>query len=430
MTPTRLIAIGLIFGCTSIAWAILGGTVVSRTGESDHGLRQEVESLWGRPQEQRAPTVDAVSTISEKKEIQETDRRGNEHTRIETVDKEVFTPIPLASSNIDVQLDLEHRKKGLMWFSTYVVDFRATYAFKNVSGMLQPVRIGFSLPEHDAVYDGFVFRIDGQPVSSQGDLAQGIESRLTVAPGETKTIEVAYKSRGLSRWTYVLGQGVQRAENFSLVSHTNFDDVDFAPGSISPTTRGAGTQTWTFDSLVTGKRIEIVLPEKLNPGPLVSRIAFFAPVSLLFFFTIMVILGMVRRQNLHPMNYFFLAGAFFAFHLLLAYLVDHMSIHVAFAIASATSVFLVVSYLRLVAGNAVAFLQAGLAQLVFLVMFSYSFFFEGSAGLSGAIGSVITLFVLMQVTAKVDWSAAMGDKPGHRPSGLPLPVPGLHPDEG
>ena len=35
-------------------------------------------------------------------------------------------------------------------------------------------------------------------------------------------------------------------------------------------------------------------PDRLNPGPLAARITFFAPVSLLFFFTVMVILGVLR----------------------------------------------------------------------------------------------------------------------------------------
>ena len=104
------------------------------------------------------------------------------------------------------------------------------------------------------------------------------------------------------------------------------------------------------------------------------------------------------------MNYFFLSAAFFAFHLLLAYLVDHVNIHAAFLIASATSIALVVSYLRLVGGARFAFLQAGVAQLVFLVLFSYAFFFEGYTGLTVTVGSVLTLFVLMQATARVDWS--------------------------
>jgi len=69
-------------------------------------------------------------------------------------------------------------------------------------------------------------------------------------------------------------------------------------------------------------------------------ISYFAPVSLLFFFFIVFVLSELRGIELHPMNYFFLAGAFFAFHLLLAYLADHISIHIAFAISSLVSILL------------------------------------------------------------------------------------------
>ena len=121
------------------------------------------------------------------------------------------------------------------------------------------------------------------------------------------------------------------------------------------------------------------------------------------------------------MNYFFLAAAFFSFHLLLAYLVDHIDIHAAFVAASATSIFLVVSYLRVVGGFRFALVRAGVAQLVFLVLFSYAFFFEGYTGLTVTLGAIVTLFVLMQVTARVNWTQAFGGSgdgwsPSIRPS--------------
>ena len=125
--------------------------------------------------------------------------------------------------------------------------------------------------------------------------------------------------------------------------------------------------------------------------------------SLLFFFTVMVILGVLSGKSLHPMNYFFLAAAFFSFHLLLAYLVDHLQIHASFLISSAVSLFLVVTYLRRAAGLRSTVREAALAQLVYLVLFSYAFFFEGYTGLTVTIGAVLTLFVLMQITARVDW---------------------------
>ena len=59
------------------------------------------------------------------------------------------------------------------------------------------------------------------------------------------------------------------------------------------------------------------------------------------------------------MHYWFIAAAFFAFHLLLAYLVDHISVHSPSQFGAAVSMALVVSYLRLVTGMRHALLQAG-----------------------------------------------------------------------
>jgi len=130
-----------------------------------------------------------------------------------------------------------------------------------------------------------------------------------------------------------------------------------------------------------------------------------------FFFFVIFIITTLRGNDLHPMNYFFLATAFFAFHLLLAYLVDHISIHLAFVVCSAVSVFLVVSYLRLVVGLRFAALEAGLAQLIYLVLFSYAFFFKGFTGLAVTIGAILTLFVVMQMTGRVRWSEKFASKP-------------------
>jgi inner membrane protein involved in colicin E2 resistance len=115
------------------------------------------------------------------------------------------------------------------------------------------------------------------------------------------------------------------------------------------------------------------------------------------------IITTLRGIDLHPMNYFFLATAFFAFHLLLVYLVDHVSIHLAFGICSLVSISLVVSYLRLVVGIRFAALEAGLAQFIFLVLFSYAFFYKGFTGLAITIGSILTLFVVMQMTGRIRW---------------------------
>jgi hypothetical protein len=40
---------------------------------------------------------------------------------------------------------------------------------------------------------------------------------------------------------------------------------------------------------------------------------------------------------------------------------------------------------------------------VYLVLFSYAFFLEGYTGLAITVCCILTLFVVMQYTAKTDW---------------------------
>jgi inner membrane protein involved in colicin E2 resistance len=200
---------------------------------------------------------------------------------------------------------------------------------------------------------------------------------------------------------------------------TNFKDIDFPDNTISPSekhqTATGWDLNWSYKNLLSGFQIAMVMPEKLQPGPLAGKISFFAPVSLFFCFFIMFIITTMRGIELHPMNYFFLAAAFFSFHLLLAYMVDHTSIHTAFAVSSIVSVFLVVSYLRLVIGIQFASREAAVAQFVYLVLFSYAFFLKGFTGLAITIGSVVTLFVVMQVTGRIRWAEKFAVKPTPEP---------------
>ncbi len=243
--------------------------------------------------------------------------------------------------------------------------------------------------------------------------------RAEIGPETTARLGVAYRSQGLDTWRYQFGGGAAQARNFTLRMRTNFSDIDFAENALSPTEKHATPSgwdlMWEYRNLVTACQIGMVMPEKAQPGPLAGEISLFAPVSLLFFFFVMLMVTTLRRIDLHPVNYFFLAAAFFAFHLLLAYLVDHISIHWAFVICSMVSVFLVISYLRLVAGLRFAALIAGGAQLLYLVLFSYAFFFRGYTGLTVTIGAIVTLFVAMQMTGRIRWSEQMATPP---------PVPG------
>lgn len=418
MSVSRLIAIGFIFCCTALAWFTLGGTVVSRTGESDERLAREVEQLWGGRHNQVAPDAWVERPAQVTEEVEEIGKDGKKTTRQVTRTVMRREVVPLDASQVEVELHLDPRRKGLLWYDTYAVSLRARYRVHNPDAVARWLGVHLAFPSATALYDGFAFRVNGRDAPPVDDLSKGIEQQVEVPPQGVVQVEIGYRSRGMGPWTYAFSAGgVSQVRNFALDLKTDFRAVDFPAGTLSPGTKtpdGNGmTLRWAFESLVTGQNVGVDPPDRLNPGPFAARVTFFAPVSLLFFFTVLVIVGALRRSNLHPMNYFFLAAAFFAFHLLLAYLVDHVNVHLAFAIAAAVSLFLVVSYLRLVAGMRFALVEAGLAQVVFLVLFSYAFFFEGYTGLTVTVGAVLTLFVLMQLTGRTDWEALM-KKPSAR----------------
>jgi inner membrane protein involved in colicin E2 resistance len=409
----RIIAIVFIFGCAAVAWMVLGATIFARTQSSDSTLKGRVASTWGTAQKQAAPSATTDRLVPKQIETTEGGR-----TVIRTVEQRETLQLPLDQSRINVDLKLEHRRKGLLWYATYGVTYAGTYRFHNTTAR-DSVTFTLPFPASRAIYDNLTFAVNGTPVSTTSG-AEGTSAIVRIAPGERATLAVGYRSQGLGDWRYEFGGDVAQVRDFDLEVTTNFKDVDFADNTLSPSTKSetpAGWKLgWRYANLVSGYQIGVVMPEKLQPGPLAGRISLFAPVSLFFFFFLMFIITTVRGIELHPMNYFFLAAAFFAFHLLLAYLVDHVDIHGAFAIASAVSVFLVVSYLRLVVGTQFAVREAALAQLLFLVLFSYAFFFEGYTGLAITIGSVITLFVVMQMTGRIRWAEKF--ESGGRGSGV------------
>lgn len=404
---TRLIAIAAVWFACALAWLVLGSTLTFRTGDRFSSLNDEVHQLWGPEMSQKSPSgsFNREQVTSETQTVVE-----NGESRKVTTEKKVVhaVPLDLQSSKVDAHLELEHRKKGLLWFPTYTVDFKGEYRFQNPSGESQEAGINVPLVTNNVGYDNFkiIDATSGKPMAFE---ISGEQARLTqeFEAGETKTLVVSYQTRGTSSWTYAMADGNGRVKNLDVNITTDFEKVDFPAGSVSPSSHSSTGDGWSgewqYESLISSSPIAIQLPERINPGPLASRITFFAPLSLLFFFFVVGVLATVRRVQLHPMHYFFLGCAFFAFHLLFAYLVDHVAIFPAFGIAALVSVALVVSYARLFTGWKFAIREMAVSQLLYLVLFSYSFFWEGFTGLAITVGAIITLFVMMQVTGRVDW---------------------------
>jgi hypothetical protein len=394
LTFLRVLAIALILLCTTAAWFILGSALLLRTNQRDSELGAAVNQVWGSPLAQKQPEAWYLSPTGEKgrKRIQ-----------------------PIAS-DVSVRLDYAPKSKGLLWYRTYAVQFRGTYRIANPTPIAQTIYVRFDLPEGGSELEGVVFKLGAGPagVTAAAPQEGALTQAIVIPAGGDIPLEVAYRTRGRDTWTYHF-DAAQRLRDFRLSMDTNFAEIDFPAGTSSPSQRQRNDRAgwdlqWDYGDVISPHGLGIAMPNVLNAGPVAARISFFAPISLVFFFAVLLILGAVRGVNLHPMNYFFISAGCFAFQLLFAYLVDLVPVHASFAIAAAVSIVLVCGYLHIVGGRRLSVIALP-AQFAYMVLFSYSFFFDGVSGLTITIGAIITLAILMLTSARVDWSEKFRRKP-------------------
>jgi inner membrane protein involved in colicin E2 resistance len=421
----RVFGIIVVFLTATVAWMILGGVNNTRTGEQKYALEGRVSDLWGRAQVQKAPGF-FLAWDEEVVEVKETtDAIGNvtgTRTERRVVRREqAVTP---DSTRAHVDLKLDQRRKGLLWFPLYDVAFDGAWAYTH-AGPDRDLVLRFSFPDEQGSYDAVRIAVDGVDLGRTAQPVSGVVTHgLRVTAGQKVTFDAGYRSRGSTEWTYQPTEGVGQVEDFQLTMTTDFAAIDFPAMTQSPSTRtpvgGGWTLDWTFSRLVTGYGIGMVMPQVIQPGELAQSLAFSAPLSLGLFFLWIFALGIIRGTVIHPINNLFIAAAFFAFNLLFSYTADRLPVEWAFALSSAVSVLLVSSYLRLVVGARFALVEAGLAQLLYQVGFAVAHFWDGFTGLTITVLGIVTLFALMQLTGRIDWSKALAGqqaKPVPEPAG-------------
>lgn len=403
----RIAAMLLIFLTATVGWMILGGTTSARSTESSMDMRNKVSGLWGDALHIKPPSLTFAHAEPQKRTETWTDDKGRERERDVTVmvtERQAQLP---ASTTVLMDIDDDIRRKGLVWFPLYDLSFDGQWTYHHTSPEAGTLEISWPFPTYDGFYDDFAVLVDGVEVDAHVQ-SNAINLAVPVVHDQVLQLQIRFNSRGNEQLTYSPGDGVVEIEQFSLVMNTDFHDIDFPAGTLSPSDRqeeGDGWRIeWTFDRMLAGKGMGVVVPSPVQPGELVSSMAFSAPISLGLFMTWIFVLGLLKGIDVHPVNHAFLAAAFFAFHLLFAYSADILAVELAFALSAVVSMTLVLTYLVRVVSPRFAVVEAGIAQLIYLVGFALAHFWDGVTGLTLTVIGIGTLFALMQLTSHVRWS--------------------------
>lgn len=362
----------LVYIALSILWSTVAGTLQSRHDALNNKLRSDVAGLWGREHSQNLPRL-----------------AGNR---------------PILTTDVKAKMKLDYRRKGQYWYSTYLVDFGTELTLEPSS---KTDTLVFNLPTSGGMFSGFQVQVDGRE-SSYKTTDQGIE--ITVPP-KSENVKLSYTGQGCDRWWLNFDkQGA--SQNLKVEVITNFKNPDFPDGSVSPLHNediDDGVKlSWSYENLLSGGKIGIELPKRSDPGPALISICRYAPLALLLFFAIFTVWSLESGRLAHPVEYSLMGCAFFTFHLMLVYLGDALPLWAAFTLASAITLAINFTYGTRVFGKHFTLTRLLPALLIYLVGFSTAFLNEGFRGLPLVLIFVLTLHLIMQISAKVDWNRLDG----------------------
>ena len=234
MTTARLLAIGFIYVCAALAWGVLGGSLVARTGSSIRRLSREVALLWGGKHVQWRPRPGLERPRTRHRTDPGARRAGPRgHSRGDEGDGRARDHSPRQQPRRRGTAPRSAPERTASGTTPTPCGSEAAWRVHNPTRSTGASIVKFAFPSPDAIYDGFVFTVGSAQRAAVTDLSQGVDSAVVdVPPGAEVPMEIAYTSRGLGDWTYAFArQGVARVRRTSgSQMKTDFEAIDFPAG--------------------------------------------------------------------------------------------------------------------------------------------------------------------------------------------------------
>ena len=296
---------GGIFIITFAVW-VIAGQVSHRTDFASTELADDVESRWGAPVEQAAPSLRAVQS-------------GTVFTEL--------APLSLSQQRVKVDATMNYRKRGLAYFSGFDFTFDGTYLAENPEP--HDIDVAFVFPidvdKSQVLLSELAFSVDGAPSSMDlGERGDRLVWTGRLPVGGKTEFHIRYRARGLESFVYRLDPALQ-ARNVTLnIDVTGGENIDYPPFVLAASANTAGdgkaSLEWKYPSLESGVAMGVILPSVKKYDELMATMAFRAVVPGIVFLIGLSLLSLRHRRKLHIWETYVAAAAFGFTSVLLAYL--------------------------------------------------------------------------------------------------------------
>jgi len=386
-------------GVSAICVAI-GLRLDSRHSQSYSRGKESVQKIWGGEIHQGPPDFSYELLHTETFTVEKT---GEEKTR----QVRRSHAANFQSQKIKATLTPSIRKKGLLYYAGYQLQFQGDFIVRNTDKVEREFLFHFPLPEQAGNITGFAVTLDGQNADNDVNVSDGYSWVGRMRPGDERRFTVSYEAKGSDGFSYNLAQrNIEVRElNFELL--TGYRDVRFPDQAMAPQEQSddeAGSRLhWMASQLITGQNIAVSFEAPGNWGKLAPRLFYYAPLALFLFLGTIFVTAISEKQVLHPMHVFFLSAAFFVFYLLGSYLLSFTPVFVAIVLGLLASSGIVMYYVFLIKKSNLMRKMTALSLGIFQWLFSLAFFFPEYTGLLITVASIVCFVVLMRQTADIEW---------------------------
>jgi hypothetical protein len=400
---TALAAVAAAAVMLSVGWEVFADRLGTRTNQAYGG--DEVSRIWGGPLRQPQPTVRW--------------RRADAAT-VELASGE------LARSEVNVDLDVQYRRRGVAEYPCYEAKFDGQYEFKNPSPEASFVAFSVGLPvdRRALMLQEIKLLVNGR---EEPDATEYTPERIVwtgKVPGErTARFEVSFRARGLQRFGYFFadekgaGQGKPvTAFRLAMTVKGARGALDFPVGSMSPTSDQASpqgrTMVWEVNRLLSSFDVGVELPDGRGVAVALRHLIANAPFFfLLWAFALLFALRGVSRvaRALHVLG---LSATYFLYFPLASYLTAYLPWAVAATLSLVAISALAVAYAWRFVGWRAGSLVA-LSQGFFLAVPAAAYLLPEHTGLILVISGFAALCVGLQIFGAL--VREFRDRPGPEP---------------
>ncbi|MFH1150418.1 MAG: hypothetical protein V1748_08080 [Actinomycetota bacterium] len=364
----------LVLVALAAGWLVMARQIHERTGRAVTEGRAAAAEIWGASVSQESPLVSMA---------------GNPQGTL-----------PLSSASGKVDLTMDYRKRGLVYLTGFRATFDVNYAFRNSTAATVPVDFHLPLPAGGELFTALDLKgtIPGAETSYFD--ASGIHWSGVLGPGQVKTLEAIYETRGLDNYVYHLPRS-QALEVFDLtVTVDRGGNIDYPLSTTAPTSKTTlgkkTTMTWDFNNVISGFDVGVTLPEHPDYAKDLVRLNLLGPALLIGMLALLWLMLYLKGWEPDLGSVCLTALAFFLVFPLASYLVSFMGIVPAYAIAASVGGAVILFFMTRTLG-AGSLPVSILALALFLGVFPFAIMADRYTGLVITAGLFVLVVASMEL---------------------------------